>query len=139
MGFSDCELGESILADYFSEIPMSAFVMNHDYYARDIEYLEKTYLIFYNKIRQKNPNLPIILISKPEPTNSKEGQRRKKVVIDTYCNAVLANDNNIYYIDGNSIFPKKAAFDCMVNDNYPNDLGMYFISQRLIKVLSKII
>lgn len=138
MGFHGCALGESILADYFSDIPMSAFVMDYDYYAPDIEHLEKTYLVFYNKIRQKNPNLPIILISKPEPLNSKEGQRRKKVVIDTYCNAVLANDNNIYYIDGNSLFPKKAGLDCMVGDDYPNDLGMYYICQRLIKVLSKI-
>lgn len=139
MGFAGCALGENILAEYFSKIPMSAFVMDYDYYAPDIEYLEKTYLIFYNKIRQKNPNLPIVLISKPERVNTKDGQRRKKVVIDTYCNAVLAGDNNIYYIDGDSLFAKKTGFDCMVDDNCPNDLGMYFISQRIIKVLSKII
>ena len=48
-------------------------------------------------------------------------------------------DKNVYFIDGYSLFPDAARHDCTVDGCHPNDLGMYFMAERIGGVLANII
>ena len=65
LGFSGNDKGEPALAHYIASLEMSAFVYGYGYNARTIEHYKNTYYPFYEIIRKKNPELPIIMMSSP--------------------------------------------------------------------------
>lgn len=139
LGFSGAAKGEPELAKYIAGLKMSAFVMDYDHNAPNAEHLKKTHKSFFDIIRKNNPDLPIILITKPDAGLDNENQDRRDVVLGTYISARQSGDKNVYYIDGYSLFPDEARNDCTVDGCHPNDLGMYFMAERIGGVLSNVI
>ena len=138
-GFSGSALGEESLAEYLSKIPMSAFVVDYDYNAPDVEHLKKTHKRFYEKIRENNPRLPIIMVSRPDCRNSDNQVECRKIIKRTYQIAKANGDNNVYFINGATLFPKSVSLDCTVDGTHPNDLGMAGIAKGIGKVLNDIL
>ena len=138
MGFSGSAMGEENLARYLSKIPMSAFVLDYDYNSPDVEHLTNTHLNFYRIVRDNNPYIPIVVVSRPEPPGSKEGSERRKVITDTFKAALENGETNTYFVDGSTFFGKDAISDCTVDGCHPNDLGMYFIARKIGKTISRI-
>ncbi len=138
MGFSGSAMGEENLAEYLADIPMSAFVMDYDHNAPDIDHLQKTHYKFYKIIRDKNPDIPIILVTRPEAKYNEDTVARRRVILATYLKAMDEGDKNIHFVDGGNFFPSEVRFDCTVDGCHPNDLGMFYISRGIIKVLSQI-
>ena len=84
---------------------MLAFVADYDHNAPKVDYLAETHCRMYKIIREKNPDLPYIMLSRPDFQKSRaDSIARRNVVIDTYRYALAQGDKNIYYIDGESIF-----------------------------------
>ena len=138
MGFSGSAMGEPVLAEYLSKIPMSAFVMDYDHNAPDVEHLKNTQYDFYKIIRNANVDLPIILVSRPEGRYDEDTLARRKVILDTYTKAIDNGDRNIHFVDGSTFFPDTLRFDCTADGCHPNDLGMYYMAKGILKVLSQI-
>lgn len=138
MGFSGSAMGEPVLAEYLSKIPMSAFVMDYDYNSPDIEHLEKTHYNFYKIIRKNNKNIPIIVVSRPDGRYIADTVGRRNIILDTYMKAKKSGDCNIHFVDGSTFFPDELRFDCTVDGCHPNDLGMYYMSKGIVKILSQI-
>ena len=65
-----------------------------------------------------------------------EAEERRRIIFDTYNNAVKNGDNNVYYIDGFTLFPNR---DCTVDGCHPTDLGFWFMSEKIGDVLAKIL
>ena len=81
--------------------------MDYDHNAPDIDHLEKTHFRFYQIIRQAKPNLPILMISKPDFDNvAEENVRRRDIVLKSYLKARAAGDKNLWFVDGESPLPK---------------------------------
>jgi hypothetical protein len=139
LGFSGSAMGETAVAEYIAELSMSAFVMDYDHNAPDIEHLEKTHEPFYKIIREKNPTLPILLLTKPDAGLEEENQARRAVVKRTFLNARENGDKHVYFIDGYSFFSENCRKDCTVDGCHPNDLGMYFIAEGVSKVLENVL
>ena len=53
--------------------------------------------------------------------------------------AIKNGDKNVYYIDGYSFFPSDCRRDCTVDGCHPNDLGFYFMAQKIGGVLKEVI
>ncbi len=123
LGFSGNAKGESIMAEYISTLVMSAFVFDYDYNAPDVKHLENTHFAFYNKVRENNPNIPILLVSKPDGGYSEFNLARKDVILKTYLTARENGDKNIYFVDGALFFAGDKRNDCTIDGCHPNDMG----------------
>lgn len=139
LGFSGSALGEAALAEYISGLDMAAFVMDYDHNAPDTAYLRQTHEAFFEIIRQKNRELPIILITKPEARYTENDQQRRTVILETFLNARKRGDRQVYFIDGDSLFPQAARDNCTADGTHPNDLGFHFMSERIGGVLKALL
>lgn len=134
LGFSGNGKAEDTIVDYMCTLPMSVFVSDYDHNAPDAEYLKKTHLKMYQKIRAAHPDVPYIMLSKPDFDNMQnldDNIDRRNVVYDTYKYAYDSGDRNVYYIDGASIFRGPYEDTCVVDRTHPNDLGFVLMAEAI--------
>ena len=130
LGFSGSGRGEEIMAEYISSLNTSLFIMDYDHNAPNPEHLEKTHYRFYEIYRKKQPNTPIIMISKPDTwTRSRESDIRTEIIYNSYLKAKNSGDKNVYFIDGSKFFVDDYKDSCTVDSIHPNDLGFYFMGK----------
>jgi hypothetical protein len=139
LGFSGSGRAEDAIVDYMAQMEMSAFVCDYDYNAPDPEYLDRTHRKMYQKIRAKQPELPYIMVSKPNPErNPKDSLKRRQVVFETFQYAIAQGDQNAYYLDGQALFGGQDRDACTVDSTHPNDLGFYRMADVIGAVLRKL-
>ncbi len=138
LGFSGSAWAEPEMIDYLAKIDCSIFVFDYDYNAPSVEHLKDTHYKSYLAYRRANPNIPMILISKPDFYNDASGIERLKIIKKTYNLAKNSGDKNIYFIDGRTLFGKDWA-NCTVDRTHPTDLGFYKMAKRIGKVINKIL
>lgn len=144
LGFSGSARGEKVIAEYIAGLSMKAFVLDYDHNAPDVDHLSRTHYPFYKIIREKNPELPIILLSKPDgrninPDAYEQNLKRAEVVRGTYERAVSEGDKHIRFIDGFSLFEDDELWAATVDTCHPNDLGFYWFYRKLKPVLADMI
>ena len=66
LGFWGNAKGEEEMANYIATLKMSAFVYDYDYNAPSAEHLQATHEKMFKIIREKQPNLPIVILSAPK-------------------------------------------------------------------------
>lgn len=138
LGFSGSARGEDAIAEYISKLDMSVFVYDYDHNAPTVEYLKSTHEKMFKTIRDKNPNLPIVMLSRPRYRLNDEHKARIEVIKATYQNAVDNGDNNVYFIDGPTLM-QYAKNEGTVDDVHPNDLGFVSMAQVIGDLLEKLI
>lgn len=141
LGFNGSAKGEQVVAEYIAKLEMSAFVLDYDYNATSVDELKNTHYNFYKTVRDAHPDLPIIIMTKcnVEISNSDVNAQRRAVIKSTYDKAVSEGDKNVYFIDGQYVYPAIARELCTVDGAHPTDLGMYCISQALYPVLKDVL
>lgn len=138
LGFSGSARGEDEIAEYIKNIPMSVFVYDYDHNAPTAEYLRNTHEKMFKIIRENNPELPVIMMSRPKYFLTDEEKERFEIIEKTYLNALKKGDKNVYLIDGKALM-KEAENDGTVDGCHPNDLGFYSMAKAVGDVLEKII
>jgi len=139
-GFSGNCKGESAMADYFNTLDFSIFVLDYDHNAPTVEHLKNTHEPFYKRIREKNPNTPIVMLTRPRPWLTEDEAQRRDVVKATYENAIKNGDKNVYFIDGTSIFEGFADSElCSIDTCHPNDLGFYKMAERVEPLIKSLL
>ncbi len=139
LGFSGCARGEPEIAEYISTLEMSAFVLDYDYNAPTPEHLEQTHEKFFKIIREKNPDLPIIMLTRPNRPDKLDAAKRINIVMNTFVNAKNSGDENVWFINGGNIFDFSLRESCTCDGTHPNDLGEYKIAEAVYGVLKPII
>ncbi|MBQ3005782.1 MAG: SGNH/GDSL hydrolase family protein, partial [Clostridia bacterium] len=98
LGFSGSGRAEDEIVNYMAGLKMSAFVSDYDHNAPTVEHLEKTHYKMYETIRKAHPELPFIMISKPDyktvlhkPNFDDE---RRQVIMETFQKAIANGDKN---------------------------------------------
>ncbi|MBE7043572.1 MAG: hypothetical protein E7399_08835 [Ruminococcaceae bacterium] len=76
LGFAGNALGEPQMAEYIANLPMSVFVYDYDFNTPNAEHLNKTHDAMYQIIRKKNPDLPIIIMTRPNVPAEKDERAR---------------------------------------------------------------
>ena len=139
LGFSGNAKGEPSMAEYISGLDMTAFVYDYDCNAPDAQYLQKTHEPFFKIIRNKQPSLPVIMVSRPDfAADRKANGVRRDIIRKTYENAP-PTDNNVYFIDGEHLFDGNQPDSCTVDGCHPNDLGFMRMAKKIGSVLQHII
>lgn len=136
LGFSGAARGEQFMAEYIAELDMSCFVMDYDHNAPNPEHLQETHLPFLQTILAKQPELPVIILSKPDTSFSAIDLARRDIVRASY-ERLLAEKYHVYFIDGGDLFGTADRDCCTVDGTHPNDLGFYRMAQVVKPVLAK--
>lgn len=140
LGFSGNAKGEIEMADFINTIDMSIFVYDYDHNAPTAEHLDATHEPFFKRIREKNPTLPIVMLTRPFAEYGEDEKKRREIVLKTYRNAINSGDKNVYFIDGESPFrddPDKEL--CFIDTIHPNDLGFAKMVQVIEPIIKEIL
>jgi len=134
LGFSGSARAEDEMADYIKNLSMSAFVYDYDHNSPSVEHLEITHGKMFRTIREKNPLLPIIVMSRPKHFLTEEEKVRRDIIKKTYLDAVSSGDKNVYFIDGKAL--TELCKDSGTVDNcHPTDFGFASMAKALIDVI----
>ncbi len=138
LGFSGCALGEIALAEAIGELELSALVIDYDHNAPTEEHLAATHEPFFQAIRRKQADLPIIIMSRCDFYASEESiLKRREIIRATYENACRKGDAKVWFIDGETLFGTDMRDACRVDCNHPNDLGFYRMYEHVLPVLQE--
>ncbi len=124
LGFAGAFIAQEALVEYVAGLDMSAFVLDYDHNSPSPEHLEKTHFGVYKKVREKNPDIPIILVSKPDyRIESFRHSQRRAIITDTYSKGIKSGDENLYFVDGAAFFAGENRADCTDDNIHPNTFG----------------
>ena len=138
LGFSGSARAEDVIVDYMASIEdMGVFVCDYDHNSPSAAYLEATHLPLYRKIREKNPELPIIIFGRSTRDYDHEDELRRKVTERTYEIALAEGDKNVYYVNPLEVIPFMPE-EGTVDRIHPTDLGFYFMAKALEPTLKEI-
>ncbi len=146
LGFSGNGKGEQEVARWIAEQPMTAFVYDYDHNADSLEYLRATHRPFLETIWKGQPELPVLMVSKPDYFNRsgdwhlppEENGLRRDTVMETYLWA-KKEGYRVAFVDGHTLFDGPMARDCTVDGCHPNDLGFYRMAMKIAPVLERLL
>ena len=138
LGFSGSARAEDTIAEYINNLDMSVFVYDYDHNAPTVAYLENTHEKMFKAVRAANPNLPIVIMSRPKHYLTKIEEEHLEIIKRTYNNARSGGDENVYLLDGKAL-TKMCKNDGTVDDVHPNDFGFAAMAEALSEVLEKIL
>ena len=149
LGFSGSFKAEDLIVDYINTLPMSAFVSDYDHNAPTAEHLKNTHFRMYEKIRAKHPDLPYIMISRPDVLNNEYSPKvvgdlgngaviRRDIIYESYRRAIMNGDRNVYFIDGDSFFAGEYQDCATIDSTHPNDYGMVCMADVIGCMIKKL-
>lgn len=140
LGFSGSARGEAVMAEYIATLPMKAFVLDYDHNAPSAAHLAATHEPFYRCIRKAHPEVPILMLTRPQPFLKEEEEARRRIVLETYEKAKSAGDGKVYFVDGTRLFSdggETVVEDATVDGAHPTDLGFYLMAKNLCIMIQK--
>ena len=124
------------MAEYIASLDMSVFVMDYDHNAWDPPHLEKTHEVFFKTIRAAHPDMPILIISRPDyDRDPKLAEACFAIIKRTYDNAVASGDAHVRLINGRTLFDETDRELCTVDGSHPNDLGFLRMADHVTAAL----
>lgn len=140
LGFSGNARGEQAMAAYIASLAMSAFVLDYDYNAPTVEHLKETHGAFFQAVRSRQPKLPVLMVSKPDFENdAAQAVQRRAIIHETFLSAVRSGDENVYFIDGQSLFHGENRDSCTVDACHPNDAGFLRMADVIGKTVERML
>ena len=135
LGFSGSARAEDAMIAYLADHKMCAFISDYDHNAPNAEHLRNTHLKMYRAIREKQPELPYLIVSRPD---FKPGDEvLKEIIYQTYEYGLAHGDKHLYFIDGSKLFGDLDGDTCTVDGCHPNDLGFYRMALGMEPILRK--
>jgi len=140
LGFAGRALGEENMARYIAGREMCVFVCDYDYNAPDAEHLRRTHFPFYEIIREKHPELPYVMVTKPDFfMNPEVNAVRRSIIRTSYEKALALGDRNVYFVDGETFYEGEDYESCTIDGPHPNDIGFQRMGKKLGALLADIL
>ncbi len=131
--------GQLAIAEFICSLDPAVFVYDYDYNAPTPEFLEETHEPFFKYIRERLPELPVIMMSAPNYEHLNDADERREIIRKTYENARAAGDENVYFIDGEDFFGEDERQFCTTDTIHPNDYGFHKMARVIEPVLKEIL
>ncbi len=140
LGFGGGCRGEREMAEYIAGFEMTMLVMAYDHNAINAEELEERHNAFFEIIREKHPELPVLIMSKPDFANDPvNNAKRRDVVYSTYSRAQAKGDENVYFLDGSWMYGDLRIPDATVDGIHPKDGTFVRFAQVLAPIFKEIL
>ena len=136
LGFSGSARGEDAICDHISSIDQSLFVYDYDHTAPTLAHLENTHEKFFLRFREKHPETPVIMMSRPVFILNDDEIKRRDVILKTYYNAIARGDKKVWYIDGTDLMDV-AKDNGTVDGAHPTDFGFWNMAKTLGNEIEK--
>ncbi len=130
LGFSGSAYAEDTITNYIKDLPMSLFVMDYDHNSPSAEHLQATHEKMFRTIREAQPQLPIIILSRPRHLLNEGDNLRRDIIETTYKNALAAGDTNVYFLDGPALTALCGA-EGTVDNVHPTDFGFASMAKAI--------
>ena len=135
LGFWGNAKGEEEMANYIAGLTMSAFIYDYDYNSPNAEHLQATHEKMFRIIRERNPNLPIVILSAPKYYLDEKDKARLAVIEQTYRNALQKGDKLVRFIAGRDML--ESVKDTALADNiHPGDSGFICMAKFIKDALN---
>ena len=118
---------------------MSAFVYDYDFNAPSQEHLEATHEKLFKTVREKQPELPVIIMSRPRFYLNEHVEKMREIIRKTYINAVNSGDKNVCFIDGSTLMNERIRDNGTVDGTHPTDLGFFSMAEQIAPILKKVL
>lgn len=130
LGFSGNAKGEKAIADHLASLDCRLFVYDYDHNAPDAGHLRRTHRPLYETFRASHPHTPVLFMTRPDFEFDATSAARREIVRETYENAKQRGEN-VYFLDGETLFGKDDRMHCTVDCCHPNDLGFYRMAKAV--------
>jgi len=130
LGFSGNAKAEDTMAEYIKTLDMSIFVYDYDHNSPNCEHYEKTHEKMFKTIREAHPDIPIIMMSRPNHYLNEGMKKRVEIMKKTYKNAKANGDNNVYFLTGENL-TVLCKNEGTVDNVHPNDFGFASMAAAL--------
>lgn len=131
LGFSGNGKGEIEMARYIASLPMTALVMDYDHNAPDAAHLQRTHLPFLQTILEAQPELPVLVLSRPDTDSDPDGCHQRRMVIRQSVTKLQQQGYHCHFLNGKNLFPDEWRQSCTVDGCHPNDLGFSFMAEKV--------
>ena len=139
LGFSSGCKAEEEMMRYLADLPMSAFVYDYDHNSKDADALRESHLRGLRIFREKNPDLPVLLLSRPNLCGGEEmTKRRIEVILDTLRYFTDRGDRNLYFVSGQDMLFRHDPEMMTADGTHPNDFGFFCMAEAIQPVLEQI-
>lgn len=139
LGFSGNAKAETEIMEYIAGLDMSVFVYDYDHNAPDREHLRATHQRGFQIVREKHPDLPIIIMTRPKYYLSQVLVERNHIIRQTFENAKASGDKNVYFIDGRELLLPTALEYSLVDNTHPTDMGFFGMYTRMLPLMRTLI
>ena len=136
LGFSGSAKAEDTIIDWIKQLDMSAFLYDYDYNAPSVEHLQATHEKMFLAVREAQPKLPIIIMSRPKYYLDDDDKKRLEIIRTTYENAIAAGDKNVYFLDGPTLMAD-IKDNGTVDNCHPTDAGFASMARAIAPILGK--
>ena len=138
LGFAGACKAEEPMIDYLCTLPMQLLVYDYDHNTPSVEFLRETHLRGLRRLREAHPDLPIVLLSKPNQHNGKaEAIKRMRVIEESYRVLQKESTAPVHFIDGQQIFESHDREMMTMDNTHPTDLGFYCMAEALYPVMKQ--
>ena len=138
LGFSGSAKGEPEIAQYIKSLKMSVFVYDYDHNAPTMEHYQKTHEAMFRTIRDANPELPIVCMSRPQYYVTPVVQQRMDIMRTTVENSRARGDNKVWMLTGPELMALTDG-EGLVDGCHPTHLGFFSIAKAVGDLLATII
>ncbi len=138
LGFSGNAKAEETMIDYLCGLEMSVLVFDYDHNASSPEKLRETHLPALLKLRKTYPELPIILMSRPNHCAGIEQVKQRIAVIEESLQVFLdRGDTKMHFVNGQDIYNRYDPDMMTLDDTHPTDFGFFCMAEALQGVLEQ--
>jgi len=138
LGFSGNGKGEPEMADYIASLDFDVLVLEYDHNAPTAAYLRETHLPFLQRILRGHPDLPVLLVSKPDFGRTAEDSVRRDIIRESY-RWTRERGMRTIFLDGAKLFDGPMSDSCTVDGCHPNDLGFYRMAMGMLPSLKELL
>ena len=138
LGFAGACRAEPAVIDYICTLDMPLLVFDYDHNAKSADYLEQTHMPALRKLRAAHPDIPFIVMSRPDQDTGLADTIRRAELIEENCRILQQeSDGPVHFVNGMDIFYSCDKDMMTIDGTHPTDLGFYCMAQALSKVFEQ--
>lgn len=138
LGFAGGCGAEGEIIDYLCALKTPLLVYDYDHNCTSLDHLRKTHLPGLEKLRRAHPEIPFVLLSKPNRHAGKEeAVARMRIIEESYLALQKMSMAPVHFVSGQEIFESYDPEMMTVDGTHPTDLGFYAMAKALLPVFKK--